>query len=305
MSTQSPARPEGGSKSRSKSRSRARSSSVLFDAPGPRTIVRHRIYSLVALVAVVAVLAWAISKFADAGQFEGDKWEVFTTPDYVRVLLVDGLLQTLKMAAFAVAGAVVFGFVLGVGKLSDHALVRWPSWAVVELFRALPVLLMMVFIYYALGIQKESSSFQAVVIALTLYNGAVLAEVLRAGVLAVPRGQAEAAYALGMTKSQVMVQILMPQAVKIMLPAIISQCVVALKDTALGQFVVAPGLTFVAKQIYLEFDNRVPTMFVAASLYIIVNLLLTALATWLQRRYVGERRQLEVSAVATADQTTV
>ncbi len=136
--------------------------------------------------------------------------------------------------------------------------------------------------------------------ALTLYNGSVLAEVLRAGVLAVPKGQSEAAYAIGMRKTQVMMLIMLPQAVKIMLPAIISQCVVALKDTALGIYVVAPGLTYVVKQVYLEFHNQVPAILVVGSLYILVNLLLTGLATLLQRRYVGEKKQLDVPMVGNA-----
>ena len=139
------------------------------------------------------------------------------------------------MAAAAVVLAVVFGLVFGIGKLSDHAWIRWPCWAVVEFFRAVPVLLMMIFIFYSWGISRdEGGAFWSVVFALMVYNGAVLAEVFRAGVLAVPKGQSEAAYALGMRKSQVMLQVLLPQAVKIMLPAIISQCVVALKDTSLG-----------------------------------------------------------------------
>ena len=151
------------------------------------------------------------------------------------------------MAFTAILGAVVFGAVFGIGKLSDHGWVRWPCWAVVEFFRAMPVLLLMIFIWYALGIENDGSSYWGVVIALTLYNGSVLAEVLRAGVLAVPKGQAEAAYAIGMRKGQVMNLILLPQAVKIMLPAIISQCVVALKDTALGYYILAPGLTAVGQ----------------------------------------------------------
>lgn len=279
--------------------------SVLYDAPGPRTVRRHRMYSIVTSLVLLGLGVLAVLKLADAGQFEAEKWEVFVTPDYVRILLVDGLLETLKMAGIAIAGAVVLGFLLGVGKLSDHTVVRWPCWAFVELFRALPVLLLMVFIWYLLGISQPESSFRAVVIALTLYNGSVLAEVLRAGVLAVPRGQAEAAYALGMRKSQVMTIVLMPQAVKIMLPAIISQCIVALKDTALGQFVASPGLSNIYKDIYEEFGNRVPTIFVIAMIYVLVNLLLSALATWIQRRYVGERKPLEVSQAGTAGQTTV
>jgi glutamate transport system permease protein len=272
--------------------------SVLYDAPGPATIRRHRLYSVLGLVLVLGVLAFVVKRFYDAGTFEGEQWEVFATPDYVEVILVDGLLNTLKMASAAILGATVLGFLLGVGKLSDHALVRWPAWLVVEFFRAVPVLLLMVFTWYAIGINKDGSSFWAVVIALTLYNGAVLAEVLRAGVNAVPKGQREAAYAIGMRKTQVMNIVLMPQAVKIMLPAIISQCIVALKDTALGQYVLAPGLTKIYKEIFLEFDNRVPTMIVIAGIYIIINLLLTALATWLQHKLVGEKKPLDVSMVA-------
>ena len=281
------------------------SQSILYDAPGPRTRRRHMGYTVLSVLVLLALLAVVVWRLADSGELDGEKWEVFATPDYVRIILVDGLLETLKMAAAAILGAVVLGFLLGVGKLSDRAWVRWPCWAVVELFRALPVLLLMVFTWYLLGISEPSSSFRAVVIALTLYNGAVLAEVLRAGVLAVPRGQAEAAYALGMRKGQVMTIVLMPQAVKIMLPSIISQCIVALKDTALGQYVVAPGLTAIYRRIFLEFDNQVPTIIVVASLYIAVNLLLSALATWVQRRYVGERKQLTIPATGTTDQTTV
>ncbi|WP_235736861.1 amino acid ABC transporter permease [Nocardioides alcanivorans] len=276
------------------------STGVLFDAPGPRTVRRHRLYSVISAAAVVLALGWVVWRLYDADQFTHDKWVVFTDPDYLRVLLVDGLVETLKMAFFAIILAVVFGFVFGIGKLSDHAWIRWPSWLVVEFFRAVPVLLLMVFVWYALGIKEDNSSFLAVVIALTLYNGAVLAEVLRAGLLAVPKGQAEAAYALGMRKTQVVWIVLMPQAVKIMLPAIISQCVVALKDTALGTWILAPGLTKVSSQIYLEFNNRVPTMIVVAGIYIVVNLLLTLLATWIQKRFVGEKKVLEVPMVGDA-----
>jgi glutamate transport system permease protein len=276
---------------------RRMSTSVLFDAPGPRTVRRHRIYGLIALVAVLGVLAFVIKRFSDAGVFEADQWEVFTTPKYLEVIFVDGLLSTLRMAGVAILGAIVVGFLLGVGKLSEHRLIRWPSWLVVEFFRALPVLLLMVFTWYTIGINRPGASFWAVAIALTLYNGAVVAEVLRAGVNAVPKGQREAAYAIGMRKTQVMNIVLMPQAVKIMLPALISQCIVALKDTALGQYVLAPGLTKIYKQIYLQFNNRVPTMIVIAGIFIIINLLLTALATWVQKKFVGEKNPIELTRI--------
>ncbi|UFN46476.1 amino acid ABC transporter permease [Nocardioides okcheonensis] len=277
--------------------------SVLFDAPGPATRARHRTYGIATVVGLLALLGWVVWRFNETGQFEYAKWEPFLTPRYIQAILVDGLLVTLQMAASAILGAVVFGLVFGVGKLSDHAIVRWPCWLVVEFFRAVPVILLIVFVFYSVvsGMDELSRrTYWAVVIALTLYNGAVLAEVFRAGVNAVPRGQAEAAYAVGMRKYQVMTLILLPQAVKIMIPAIISQMVVALKDTSLGYVVAGLGLTRVAKAIYPQFANHVPTIIVIAAIYIVVNLLLTLVATWAQKRLVGERKVLEVGMVGEA-----
>ncbi len=279
--------------------------SVLFDVPGPRARMRHRIYSLISLVVIAGLVALIAFRFADRGQFDYELWEPFVTPAYLEALLVDGLWQTLQMALLSVSFAVVFGLVLGVGKLSDRAWIRWPSWLVVEFFRAVPVLLLMVFIFLTYGIGDGFGAYWSVVLALTLYNGSVLAEVFRAGVNAVPRGQAEAAYAIGMRKTQVMTIILLPQAVKIMLPAIVSQMVVALKDTSLGYYITAPGLTFVGKQIYGEFDNQLPTVLVLAALYISVNLLLTWIATYIQRRFVGERQTLRIGEVGAEKSSTV
>jgi glutamate transport system permease protein len=277
------------------------SASVLFDSPGPRTRARHRVYAIVALLFLAGIVGLIGSLFHINGQFSYGLWEPFVTPDFVRALLVDGLLETLKMAFFSVIFAVAFGVVFGIGKLSDHTTIRWLCVGVVEFFRAVPVLSMMIFLFFAYGIGDGGlSSFWCVVIALTLYNGSVLAEVFRAGINAVPRGQAEAAYALGMRKTQVMTQILLPQAIKIMLPAIISQCVVALKDTSLGFAIVAPGLTRVGKAIYVEFQNQMQTAIVLAAIYVIVNLVLTWLAVRLQRKLVGEKQILNVGIVGGA-----
>jgi glutamate transport system permease protein len=277
------------------------SAGVLFDSPGPRTRARHRLYSILSVPLLLAVLGLVVWKLFREGQFEYAKWEAFVTPRYIRALLIDGVLVTLRMAFTAVLAAVVFGVLFGVGKLSDHAWVRWPCWAVVEFFRAVPVLLLMALVFYSYGISRgESGAYWSVVVALTVYNGAVLAEVVRAGINAVPSGQAEAAYAIGMRKRQVTTIILLPQAVKIMLPAIISQCVVALKDTSLGYAVAAPGLTAVGKLIYQQFGNQVPTVFVLALIYIAMNMVLTALAVWVQKKFVGEKRILEVARVGEA-----
>lgn len=273
-------------------------SNVLFDAPGPAARRRQKLYTAVAVVALGALVAFLIARFNSTGQFRYELWEPFVTPEYMK-FIGEQLVNTLKMAASAILAAVAFGVVFGVGKLSDHVWVRWPCWLVVEFFRAIPVLLLMIFIFIAYGIGDGFGSYWAVVIALILYNGAVLAEVFRAGVLAVPAGQAEAAYAIGMRKTQVMTIVLLPQAVKIMLPAIISQLVVALKDTSLGLAIGAVGLTYAYEQISGEFRNNLQSAIVITSLYILVNLILTGLATLVQKRLVGTGKQLQVAAVGT------
>ena len=278
------------------------STSVLYDTPGPRTRARHRLYTIITVVVLVALAAWLVLFLNDQGELSSTLWEPFYTPDFVRALLVDGLLKTLEMALSAVVLAIVFGTVFGVGKMSDHAWVRWPCALVVEFFRATPVLLLMIFVFLTSGAGGGGiGSYWSVVIALMLYNGAVLAEVFRAGILALPKGQSEAAYAIGLRKTQVMSSILLPQAVKIMLPAIISQCVVAVKDTSLGMYILAPGLTQVGKAIYGQFHNHLQTAIVLAALYILTNLLLTMLATWVQKKLVGEKKPLSVGMTALVD----
>ncbi len=224
-------------------------SSVLFDTPGPKALRRYRIYSVATAALLLLLVGLFVKRMADTGQFAYAKWEYFVTPAYLQAIVVDGVLNTLRMAFFAIILALVIGVLFGVGKLSDHAWVRWPAWLFVEFFRAVPLLLLIIYIFYAYGTGGGIGSLWSVIIGLALYNGAVLAEIFRAGINALPSGQGEAAYAIGMRKSQVMRIVLLPQAVKIMLPAIISQFVVCLKDTSLGYAVLAPGLTVVFKQI--------------------------------------------------------
>ena len=278
-------------------------SSVLYDHPGPRTRARHRMYSIIAAVVLLFLAAGLLWRMWDYGELAYELWEPFVTPRFIEALLLDGLWKTVQMAVLSVSFAVVFGLVFGAGKLSDHAWIRWPAWLVVEFFRAGPVLLLMVFIFFTYGVGDGFGSYWSVVFALTLYNGSVLAEVFRAGINAVPTGQAEAAYAIGMRKSQVMRLVLLPQAVKIMLPAIISQMVVALKDTSLGAYILAPGLTKVGEQIENQFRNTLQTAVVLAFLYIVTNLLLTWLATWVQHKLVGERKPIDVEDLAGAQTT--
>ena len=270
--------------------------SVLFDAPGPKTRARHRLYAVISMIVLTVIGAVVVWRLWDAGQFDPDLWEPFVTP-YIVMALLGGLAQTLLMAVVAVLGAVVLGFVFGIAKLSDHLVVRWPAWLVVEFFRAVPLFMLILGTWFLLGAQPGWTAYWAVVLGLWLYNGSVIAEITRAGIGALPKGQAEAAYALGMRKGTVMQVVLLPQAVKIMLPAIISQSIVALKDTSLGYAVLAPGLTFIGKQVFTEFRNIIPTVLVMAAIYIVLNLLLSWLATWAQKRFAGEKK-VDITVVA-------
>jgi glutamate transport system permease protein len=270
-------------------------SAVLFDVPGPRARLRHLVFTIIGTVLVAGLAAWVLWVLWDKEQITPDKWEAFGELD-ILANLFEGLLQTLAAAAVAIALAIMFGSVFAAGRLSDHAYLRWPSVVVVEFFRAVPLLLMIFFIF--LGFGGTLGTFWSLVIGLMLYNGSVLAEIFRAGMLAVPRGQSEAAYAIGMRKSQVMRLVLAPQALRSMLPAIISQCVVALKDTALGFIIAAPGIIRVGERIYIspQYRNPLAVGFFLAALFIVINYSLSRLAQWLESQM---RRQGRTVVTAT------
>ena len=262
---------------------------VLFDVPGPRARRRHLIGTVVAGLALAALAGWVLWVLWDKEQITPEQWEPFTEPNIVN-LLFEGLVDTLTAAAVAIALAVAFGALFASGRLSDHAGIRWPSIVVIEFFRAVPLLLLIFFLF--LGFGGPLGTFWALVLGLMLYNGSVLAEIFRAGILSVPRGQSEAGYAIGLRKSQVMRQILAPQAVRSMLPAIISQCVVALKDTALGFIIGAPGIVRDAERIYIapQYNNPLAVGIVLATIFIIINYSLSRLATYLESRMRREGR---------------
>jgi glutamate transport system permease protein len=277
------------------------SASVLFDAPGPRTRARHRLYSVVVAVVLAAILVWLVVKLNAAGQLEPEIFEDLSQDNVLRAI-GDGILATLKAAALGIVFAVVFGFLLAVARLSDHAVIRWPARAVIEFFRAVPLVLLIIFSFALLGgrgIDTETRGLLALVSSLTLYNGAVLAEVFRAGIQAVPKGQREAAFALGLRKTQVMTIILTPQAVRFMLPAIISQCVVVLKDTSLGFIVVYPELLRQAKLIAEFVNNNLMTYLLVAVIYILMNSAVSKIATVLERRLARRGRSTARAVEAT------
>ncbi|MFF3608441.1 amino acid ABC transporter permease [Streptomyces sp. NPDC002463] len=287
-------------------------SSVLYDTPGPRARRRNVVYTIV-FVAVLALAAWWVLDALNAKhQLDADKWSPFVTDSEVwTTYLLPGLTETLKAAALSIVIALPLGAALGIGRLSDHRWVRVPVGAVVEFFRAIPVLLLMMFAnaLYA-QFTTVSSDFRplyAVVTGLVLYNASVIAEVVRAGVLTLPRGQGDAAVALGMRKGQTMLYVLLPQAVTVMLPALVSQLVVIVKDTALGGALLGFGeLLSQNRQITANYGaNTIATLVVIALLYIVINFLLTTLASRLERRLRRGRRSPSVALPAQAGATDV
>jgi glutamate transport system permease protein len=284
-------------------------SNMLYDLPGPRARARNLVIGAVTTVAAVAIAAYVASRFVATDQFSATRLAQFQYTA-VQQELVNGLLATLKAAVIATVLALVFGAVFAAARLSDHAMIRVPATWIVELFRAIPLLILIFFFYYVpLQYQLHLATLWALVLGLTLYNGSVLAEIFRAGIQAVPRGQSEAAYAIGLRKTQVMTWVLLPQAVRAMLPAIVSQLVVLLKDTALGFIITYPELLYAAKQIggrgSFDFPYIVSYLVVAA-IYIGICGALSAFAYWLQRRMSRSRRtaakpvQLDEAAASVA-----
>ncbi|MFE9576148.1 amino acid ABC transporter permease [Nocardia sp. NPDC006044] len=277
--------------------------SVLFDAPGPKGRIRHHIYSVIVVVAVAAFLWVLYNGFADQGQFTSAKWKPFTDLEVWQTYLLPGLKGTVVAALLSIVFALLIGMVFGILRLSEHRVVRWVSGAIVEVARAIPVLILMIFLF-ALFSKKalfavEDLALAAVVIALTIYNGSVIAEIVRAGIRSLPKGQTEAAVALGMRKNQLMRLILLPQAITAMLPALVSQMVVALKDSALGYQITYTEIVRSGQQLGAAEQNTVPSLIVIAIIMIILNYALTFLATKLEQRL--RARKKSRGAVLTTD----
>ncbi|WP_309104857.1 amino acid ABC transporter permease [Microbacterium sp.] len=259
--------------------------SVLYDVPGPRAIARNRILAVITILVVLAAIGFVVYRMLVTGQFTEQKWYVFTFSN-VWVGIGKALGNTLAAFALAAVLSLVLGFVLAIGRLSDHAWVRIPVTVITELFRAVPVLVFMMLLYYGLpviGVKMEP--YWAVVLALMVYNGSVLAEVLRAGVESLPRGQKEAGYAIGLRKSGVMRLILFPQAIRAMLPVIVAQLVVTMKDTALGFIITYPELLYYAKQLTSQQGRPIlQSAIVIGGIYILMCLILSGIARWVEIR---------------------
>ncbi|KUI24478.1 glutamate ABC transporter permease [Mycobacterium sp. IS-1496] len=270
------------------------SGTVLFDAPGPRARRRNMVVTVITL-AVTALIGWIVySRLESKGQLTAAKWEPFLTSNLWTTYVLPGVQGTLTAAAVSIVLALILGFGLGVGRLSVITPVRWVCAVIVEFFRAVPVLIMMIFAYFLYAFYdvfpSKHLALAGVITGLTLYNGAVIAEIVRAGVHALPRGQAEAASALGLRWGQTMRSILLPQAITSMLPVLVSQLVVVLKDTAIGYQITFVEMVRQGTVVGSSYGNYIPALIVIAVLMISVNFALSALATRLERRMRRSRR---------------
>jgi glutamate transport system permease protein len=277
-------------------------SSVLYDAPGPATRRRERIGSVIGALVLVALLALAFRYADQRGLFGSDRWDVLYDPPKDQSasavwtsMVVRGLGATLRAAVVAAPVALALGLLLALWRTTRNRWLRLPATVVIELFRGLPVLLLMLAGLLVFG----WDAFLAVVFGLSVYNMAIIAEILRAGLASLPRGQAEAAYAIGLSRTQTLLLVLLPQAVRTMLPSLIAQLVVLLKDSSLGYIVGYAELLKSMQNNAQYFGNQyyVALFVVGAGIYLVVNLTLTRLAIWLQGR------SQRTAAPSTADPT--
>ncbi|GII99429.1 amino acid ABC transporter membrane protein 2 (PAAT family) [Sediminihabitans luteus] len=258
--------------------------SVLFDAPGPVARRRIAIGNVVAAILVAALVVLLLMRLDAEGQLDADKWAPIFTADAWTNYLLPGLVDTLRAAALAIVGALVLGILLGIGRVAHAWWLRAICTVVVEFFRAVPVLLMMIFFWLLMAQQNvPDAPFWAVVLALVLYNGSVVAELVRSGVHGLPSGQREAALAVGLTRGQSLRSVEVPQALVAMLPALVSQLVVVLKDSALGYIITYTELLQESRRLGSANVNILQALTVAAVIFIVVNYTLTKIAELLAR----------------------
>ncbi len=258
--------------------------SYLYDEPGPRTRRRIRIASAVSVLVLAGLLALALVQFGSRGQLDADRWTPFLSWPIWEYLLV-GLRGTLLAAAIVAVLGGALGVLLALGRLSPVRPVHWVCTGFIEVFRTLPVLLLIYLMLFGLpayGINLPV--LWKLVVPLTIANGAAFAEIVRAGVLSLPRGQSEAAASLGLRRLQAMRAVVLPQAFRAVSPSLVVQLVSLLKDTSLGYVVAFTELLYRAQVLSAYNRLLIQTFLVVTLVYLVVNGALSALASRLRRR---------------------
>jgi glutamate transport system permease protein len=263
---------------------------VLYDNPGPRTKRRVLIGSVVTGVLLLGLAVLVLQRLAEQDQLTLERWGPIISPfDSQFVALWSGLgralLNNVVAAVLAMALSLVIGTLLAVTRITSAPWYRWAVVGVIELFRGLPVVVAIFFAYTVLpelGIDLPLLWY--LVIGLTAYNSVIIAEIVRSGVASLPRGQAEAAAAVGLTRWQSLRLIQLPQAFRVMLPALISQLVVIFKDTSLGFIILYEESVRFVRIAIQSLDNPLQLFFTLAVIFIVINFLLEKLAVAVERR---------------------
>lgn len=262
----------------------ASATQVLFDAPGPRGRARIRVLSVLSVLAIAAVLGLGLWQFGRNGQLAADKWLPYLRRDYL-AFLGEGLLGTLRATAVAAVVAFPFGLLLALGRLSRLRVLSAVATAWIEFFRGIPMLLVVYAFLLALPAYGVTfPRFWMLVIPMILVSSATTAEVFRAGIRAVDRGQHEAGAAIGLTSGQTMSAVILPQAVRLVLPSLVLALVSLLKDSTLGYVVSVNELQFQGKTMVSITRYLVQTYLVVSGIYIVLNILLTRAAHLLDAR---------------------
>lgn len=265
--------------------------SALFDALGPRGLRRVRVFSIIAAVVFVAAATAIAIPVNSAGFFDSARWAQALDWRIFIGSYLPGLLNTLLAAVGGVALAIVIGVIVTASRLSHLRTIRSVAIVYTEFFRAMPVLLLIwIPFLVSLHAKLETSGLPFVIVGLGLYNGAALAEILRAGIAALPGGQTDAATALGLSRLQMLRLVIFPQVVRAMLPAILAQMVIVLKDTSLGFIVTYPELLRQGSTVgaYLS-DALLQVYVVIAGIYFVIAYGLSLSIRLLGRRLSAQR----------------
>ena len=255
---------------------------------GPKGRRRAIAATIVGLIVIAAAIAWVVRRFQSKGQFAPELWRPFRQWAIWRFLLI-GLLNTLRAAGIAFVLALLIGVVMAMLRSAPRRAARTAAAIYVEGFRACALVLLITFFFFQLshwfsGWTLQRYAFVAVIIGLTLYYSTVFAEVVRSSIQSISSGQTEAGLSIGLTDSQVLRVIVLPQALRRAVPNLIAQGASLLKDTSLGVFVTYDELLNRADQVGGFAGNKLQSFVVAGAMYISVIALLTTLANFLQRR---------------------
>jgi len=238
-----------------------------------------------------------------------DTWWMFTDPAILG-FLGEGLLQTISLSLTSIVLSFVVALAFALGRLSKRRWIRWPATAYIEGIRALPVLLLIV--YFGVkgsalfrpifGPDFEMSSYWAGVLGLSLYTSAVLAEILRAGIVSLPRGQTEASRALGLSYPQSMRHVILPQALRLMVPAMMAQLTTIIKDTSLVGTIGVFDLLKQGRTIYTQYFNPIEIFLFVAVVYFVICFALSQGSRRLELGYTPKAARAKMQEVQLRDQ---